>query len=105
MISRSVPQTPSAIVSTSSAPSEAGGSGTSHSSTESGFGGRTVMARKGDPWELSRPRDDSARRKKFRRGSSFRPSEARAGIHNRDPRDVAPVAAMDSGLAAARRPG
>src|SRR5205807_2019494 len=45
----SVPQTPSAIASTSNAPSEAGGSGTSHSSMEFGLGGRTVMARKENP--------------------------------------------------------
>src|SRR5436190_10674428 len=75
MISRSVPQTPSAIASTSSAPYEAGGSGTSHNSTEFGFGGRTVMARKGKPWEVSRPRVDSARREKFHR-SPARPRES-----------------------------
>src|SRR5262245_26547241 len=55
MISRSVPQTPSAIASTRSVPSEAGGAGTSRNSTEFGFGGRTVMARKRSPWEVSRP--------------------------------------------------
>src|SRR3954451_24294512 len=53
MISRSVPQTPSASASTSSAPSDAGGSGTSCNSTEFGFGGCTVMARKGKSLGMS----------------------------------------------------
>src|ERR1700752_2765325 len=66
MISRSVPHTPSAIASTSSAPSEAGGSGRSHNSTEFGLGGRTVMARKGKALGNQPPRRfDAHAAKKF----------------------------------------
>jgi len=37
--------------------------------------------------------------------ASFQPSAARAGIHNHNTHDIAPLAFMDSGLTAARRPG
>src|SRR5438552_14322076 len=86
MISRSVPQMPSAIASTSSAPSEAGGSGISHNSTEFGFGGRTVMARKGNPWQVSRPRVDSARREKFHRSPPLVPAKAGTQLETLDSR-------------------